>query len=261
MPKYVALSHSNHRNARWKRFQSYTFAANETFVPLVAADLAKTAMGLPVAFIERDERLVLVAVTSLTPGINLFVSIDGQWLGGYVPSILRGYPFRLVPVKERNESVLAFDEESGLIGEGAEFEEGETLFEEEGRPSKRVSETLEFLKQCEKNRALTERATAAIKETGIVEDWPISVSVDGEERRVGGLKRVSEKALNGLSDADFLKLRQSAAMPVIYAHLLSMQNIGNFDRIIRLRDQLAAARAQQSAKPAWQVAEDDELLF
>lgn len=261
MAKFVALSQAQHRNMRWIRFSSYRFAENETFIPLVAADLARTVLNMPVGFIEREGRLLLVAVTSLQPGINLFVSVDGQWLGGYVPSALRGYPFRLLPVKDRNESVLAFDEESGLIGEGEQFAEAEPLFDEEGKPAKRVGETLEFLKQCERNRLLTERAVAAIAEADIVEDWPVSVKTEQGERKVTGLKRVSETKMNELDDAAFVALRKVAALPIVYAHLLSLQNLSNFDRVIRLRDQLAAAKAAQSAKPAWQVADEDELLF
>jgi hypothetical protein len=50
---------------------------------------------VPLAFARHQDRFLLVAVLSLTPGFNLFVSPTGQWLGRYVPSVFRGYPFRL----------------------------------------------------------------------------------------------------------------------------------------------------------------------
>jgi hypothetical protein len=261
MPKYVALSREAHQNARWKRFSSYGFAANDAFLPLLAAELARAAVNMPVAFVERDGAPMLVAVTSLTPGVNLFVSQEGQWLGGYVPAALRSYPFRLLPVKERNESVLVLDEDSGLIGEGEAFADAEPVFNADGTPARPVADTLEFLKQCEVNRQISERAVAALAEADLLEDWPITVKTDQGERQVAGLRRVSETKLNALDDAAFLKLRHAAALPLVYTHLISMQNMANFDKIVRLREQLAAARAAQSAAPAWQIGGDDELLF
>lgn len=261
MPSFVVLSQEAHRHHRWRRYRSYGFAANETFVPVLAAELARAALHMPIAFMERKDGPVLVAVMSMTPGVNLFVSTDGQWLGGYVPAALRGYPFRLMPVKEREESVLVFDEDSGLIGEGEADAEGEPLFTAEGTPSKPVADTLEFLRQCEINRKLTERAVAAIAEAGLIEDWPMTVRTGEGERKVAGLKRASERGLNGLDEAAFLALRRAGALPVVYAQLLSMQNVAGFDRIVKLRDQLAAAKAAQRDEPAWQIGDSDELLF
>jgi hypothetical protein len=262
MPRYVALSHSTHRDARWKRFSSYSFASNDTFIPLVAAELARAALAMPVAFIEQQGEMVLVAVTSLMPGINLFVSTDGQWLGGYVPSALRGYPFRLVPVKDRDESVLVIDEDSGLIGTGSGFEEAEALFTSDGQPTTAVSQTLDFLKQIEINRQVTARAVAALAAEGLIEDWPITVKgEDGADRNIQGLKRIGEAKLNALDNDAFLRLRHAGALPVAYAQLLSTQNIGNFEKVVQLRDQLARMKAAQVEQPAWQLSSDDELIF
>jgi hypothetical protein len=36
---------------------------------------------------------------------------------------------------------------------------------------------------------------------------------------------VDEQKLNGLSDAKFNKLRKAGALPLVYAHLLSMANL------------------------------------
>jgi hypothetical protein len=46
------------------------------------------------AFVKQQDSFFLIALLSLTPKTNLFVAPDGRWLGGYVPSYFRGYPFQ-----------------------------------------------------------------------------------------------------------------------------------------------------------------------
>ncbi len=262
MAKFVALSQSQHADARIRRGAAYRFAANETFLPLVAAELARAVISLPVGFVTREGALSLVAVTSLTPGVNLFIANDGQWLGGYVPAALRGYPFRLARFKDRDESVLVFDEESGMIGTGEGFEEAEPLFAADGTPARPVSATLEFLKQTEINRAATAQAIRGLADSGVIEDWPLLVTApDGTQKPMTGLQRVSEKKLTQLSDEDFLKLRRCGGLPIAYLQLVSMQHIGGFDRIVQLRDQLERVKAQQKAEPVWEMGDSDEPIF
>jgi hypothetical protein len=67
------------------------------------------------AFIKQQDNFVLVGLLSLTPGQNVFVAQDGRWLGAYVASVFRGYPFRLARAEGRDDLILCIDEDSGLI--------------------------------------------------------------------------------------------------------------------------------------------------
>ncbi|SMP82517.1 SapC protein [Desulfonatronum zhilinae] len=89
MPNYVPVSKESHATKRWKRFESYAFAAGETFLPLVAAELPKAVTAFPIAFIQQNDLYFPVALLGFEQGENLFVAANGQWVGAYVPSALR----------------------------------------------------------------------------------------------------------------------------------------------------------------------------
>jgi len=95
MTTIYPISQTRHAAKHWQRFSSYAFAANSAILPLVGTELAKAALAFPIALIQQGKGFVPAAVLGLEPGKNLFVAPDGRWLGSYVPSALRGYPFLL----------------------------------------------------------------------------------------------------------------------------------------------------------------------
>ena len=64
-----------------------------------------------------------------------------------------------------------------------------------------------------------------------------------QDQRVAGLYRINEAALNALSNEDFLEVRQSGALSVVYCQLISMHNLKN---LAPLYAQRRAAKAQES---------------
>jgi hypothetical protein len=127
MPKYQAITRTDFANLRWKRYESYAFAAQDAVAPLVVQELPKACMSLPIAFIQQGETFVPAAVQGLQPGQNLFVSPDGRWVGPYTPAAYRGYPFALANA-DNGQVVLCVDTDSGLVGE----DYTETFFDEQG---------------------------------------------------------------------------------------------------------------------------------
>lgn len=233
MPQYMAISKKHHADKSWTRFDSYQFAAKDNLAPLVGAEVAKAVLALPMAFIKQQDNFVLVAVLSLTPGQNMFVAPNGQWLGAYVPSVFRGYPFRLARAEGRDDLILCIDEDSGLISDT----EGEPFFDENGELSQQVKNVLDFLSQIEQNRIVTQQAVSALAEAGVITEWNLKVKTDEQETPITGLYVVDEAKLNTLDDPEFLKLRQAQALPIAYAQLLSMANISVFEKLRQLHEQ------------------------
>ena len=62
MPKYQAITKTDFANLRWKRYESYHFAALDAVAPLVVQELPKACMTLPIAFIQQGEAFVPAAV-------------------------------------------------------------------------------------------------------------------------------------------------------------------------------------------------------
>jgi hypothetical protein len=227
MPQYAAVSRDRHANQRWLRYDTYSFAAQNAVVPLVAAEFPKAMMAFPLAFVNENEAFVPVAVLSLEPQRNLFVAPDGRWLGGYVPSAFRSHPFRLIK-SDSGELVLCVDEDSGLMTDG---DTGERFFDEAGEVAEPTKQVLEFLSTVEANRQPTQNASAALARAGVIKPWDITLKTDAGDRKLDGLHQIDEAALNALPAEAFEALRQAGALPIAYCQMLSMQHLPGLGKL------------------------------
>ena len=239
------LSPPRHGHLRWTRYATYAFAAERHLVTLAAAELARAALALPLAFVSQGEHWSLCALLGLAPGQNLYLDPAGHWLAPYVPATLRAHPFHLGWAG--GDATLCVDEGSGLlVTDGT----GEPLFDEAGALSASVREVWGFLSQIAPSILALEQAAGVLAEAGVLEPWPITVDGEGGPRPVAGLHRIAEGTLNALDDARFAALRRAGVLPVAYAQLLSM---GNLARLSELAQARAQAEAVQRARAAAQA--------
>ncbi len=245
MPRLVPVTREGHSQKRWRRNEGYAFAASESVVPLVATEFSNAAVAMPIAFIERSERFVPVAVLSLTPGRNLFVGPAGQWLGRYIPASLRAYPFRFARIEGGNDPVLCIDEDAGLIVDADD--QAEQFFAPDGGPSAAIQLVWRLLMELEASRTRTELAVSALASAGVIQPWQLKINLAGQEKAVTGLYRVDEATINALDDESFLKLRKSSALPLAYLQLLSMGQLAAFEALDRLQQQLASPPLPEAA--------------
>lgn len=246
MPSFVPIGRGSHAGKAWLRFTSYRFAADKALIPLVSAELVKAAPAMPLAFVEENGALHLVAVMSLEPGKNQFVAPDGRWLGAYIPAAVRGYPFALLRADGAEAPILCVDEESGLVVD-AGTPSAEPFFDDEAAPAPALKAVLDFLNQVEASRAATSRAVVALAAAGVLTPWPLQVGPPESPRTVTGLQRIDEARLNTLDDEGFLSLRAAGGLVVAYAQLLSVGQIGIFETLGKLQAQISDAHAQQQA--------------
>lgn len=250
MPEWIALSKTTHRDARLLPRDGYHFAETERVVPVLLAELNKLLPHFALGFVPRGEGYMPVALLSLDGQRNLYVAPDGKWIGRYVPALLRGYPFALAG--EGEEKVLAVDAEQ-LVMSG-----GNALFDGDG-PSDTVQKTLNFLQQCEQSRRVTEQATQALADAGVLGQWPLTLS-RGEEQTpqaVRGLYRVDEPALNALSAETYATL-QGAPMALAHAQMFS---VAQLDQLTERDKALAEKGSEPEDLEALFGEDDDELNF
>jgi len=251
MSNYQPISRERHARQRWQRHSGYSFAAQEAVIPLVAAELSKATMSLPIAFIVQGHSYVPAAVLSLLPGKDLFVAESGSWAGDYIPSAFRSYPFRLANTED-GQQVLCIDEDSGLITEGPE---GEAFFNDDNTPAQAVLDILNFLKQVEQSRQRTTIACAALQKHNLIRPWSITLKTESGEQAINGLFQLDEAALNELSAEALLEIRNTGALPVAYCQMLSMQHLPLLGQMIEAHNK-AASHAQSSLQ---QLAPNGEL--
>jgi hypothetical protein len=220
----------------WLRPANFQFAAKDSLAPVVLAEVGQVGSWMPIAFIKQTERFVPMAMMSPIPEHNLFIAPDGQWLGGFVPTALRSYPFRLIRPANSEKLTLCIDEESGLVADAND--QGVSFFTADEKPSQTLSTVMEFLRQVEASRMATDLAMASLAEAGVIEPWPLEVDMNGKKTALGGLYRIREAALGGLDDEAFLKLRKTSGLSLAYAQLMSLGQLGRFEQLMKLRQQL-----------------------
>jgi SapC protein len=231
MTKLVPISRDVHAQRSWQRVPSYSFVSREPVVPLTINEISLAARTMPLAFVKQGENFVFVAVMGLAE-TNLMVSPEGSWVGGYIPASLRTYPFRLARSEGEERFLLCFDSDSGLIRDSVD--QGERFLNSDGTLGPLTQQIFDILLQFQQYSVPTDLATKALQDAGVIEPWPVQVNSDQGPRAVGGLYRVSEKALSALSDEAFLKFRKNAALSMAYAQMLSMHNLASLDQLQRL---------------------------
>jgi hypothetical protein len=258
MPQPTPITKQTHTNKSWTRFSTYTFAAKDNLAFLAGAEIAKAVSDMPMAFLKQQDCFYLVAVLSLTPDTNLFVAPNGRWLGKYIPSVFRSYPFLLAKVKGHDNPVLCVDEDSGLVHNDQTA--GELFFDDNDEVSKPVKEILDFLNQVEQNRAATNVAVAALEEAGVLADWLLKIKDGEQEKPVTGLYRIDEAGLNALEDEAFLKIRKAGALLIAYAQLMSMGNMQNLAQLAKAQEQMKQAQTKQKNLDIQPVFGDDDMI-
>ncbi|TVQ96399.1 MAG: peptidase [Desulfovibrionales bacterium] len=256
MSNYVPVSQENHASKLWTRFTSYSFTASTHLVPVVAAELTNAIKSLSLAFTKQGNAYTLVCLLSPIAGQNLFIDIAGRWLGGYVPSFFRGHPFSLVRISDTDTFQLCVDEASGLISET----DGEQFFDGQGQLSKAVADVKEFLTKVENNRAATELAVSALSDAELIIPWPVKIKIDDTVMNIPNLYRVDDGKLHALEDQTFLHLRKTQALPLAYAQLFSMPNIGLFPKLAQIKKNLAAQAGAGRIKASIEF-DDDMIRF
>lgn len=258
MTNFVPISPAQHAGKAWHRPNSYSFASTEAVLPLIGGEFGKVAVAMPIAFVEQGGRYVPVAVMSPVAGSNLFIGPGGQWLGTYVPAALRGYPFCLARVEGTEEATLCIDDDSGLVVDANGT--AEAFFDPAGNVAAPTKVLLDFLADVERNRIATDLAVAALTNAGVIQPWSLEVTIEGKATSVTGLHRIDEAALNALDDEAFLKLRKSSALIMAYLQLLSTSQVGVFEQLSRIQQQLAPRKAPMVSLDEFFDAADNETI-
>lgn len=219
----VKINTETHAKLGHRPSPDYLFAAREMVVELVHNEINDALAALPLAFIApQDDGPQLVALLSLLPGQNAFVTPDGTWVAGYLPSILRAYPFALVSPADAPDQPLVCIEERYLADAA---DDSPALFTEDGKHGERLSGVLEFFRHYLPARKTTRRAAQALMAAGVLVPWDLSVTIDGKETRLTGLYEVDEGNLKALAPELLAELRDSGALLLAYAQMLSRGRI------------------------------------
>lgn len=263
MSRYVPISQSTHQSAGWKLISDFSFAKGDALAPVSVVEISQLLPRYPLAFYRANEHspLQLVTIQGLLPGQNLYLTSSGKWLGGYIPAVYRGYPFRMIAVQGTEKLALCIDEDSENF-KAAVDENSEALFKANGELSGLSVKMKEFLLSQQIQRSKTEALAALLDEYGVIQPWHIRI--DGLSETVmqhGSLFHINEQILKSL-DAEKLKvLNLKGALSIAYAQMLSESRIQDLVRLFNLQTHHAKQKQDASTLNLDQVFGEEEELF
>jgi hypothetical protein len=219
--RVVALNDQTHARLRVRPASSFAYAARTNSVPLLSSEFFECAREYPIVFARGEAGPVAAALLGLREAENLYVDKDGTWDARYVPAFVRRYPF--VPGKgAQGELLVCIDEASECF----DAREGEPLFLE-GKPSPQLEHAMKFLAEFHQGAATTELLGRRLQDLGLLRQSDSLAQLnDGTQFRLNGLNVVDESKLRALDRDIVQELFVSGGLAVIYAHLMSLGNLG-----------------------------------
>lgn len=228
------VNKNRHATFSVRNTANYSHVSTQHLVPVVLHEFIALAAEYPLAFVKNADtgRFQAVAVLGLAPGENLFFSESG-WRAHLVPGSVANYPFILMPDMFNPEQlVVAINEASELIGEGA------PLFDAQGEESDYLQKRKQSLLNYYEQDAITYSIIEYFVQKNLFKLQSINLQINGQAFVIGGIYMFDEQLLQQLSDSEFLELRQRGLLPIVYAQLASLQQL---QRLVRLKaDQLPA---------------------
>jgi hypothetical protein len=221
--KVVRLNRERHRKLRLRSAESKAdFARGTHFVPLAGSEFYQAARDFPILFAS-DEAGSPIALLGLRENENLFVEKDGAWLEGvYVPAFVRRYPFILARGENKEKFIVCIDEKFAGFGE----EEGNLLFDQDGKDTALLARTVEFLNNYAADMEFTQFFVKRLLELELLVARSLRIT-DSKARNfiLNDFRVIDEEKLAKLDDATLGELHRKGWLNWIHAHLISLGNI------------------------------------
>ena len=226
--RIMPLHPDQHSKLKVKEGGEFQPVGKEHIIPLVVHEFIPAATDMPIVFVKNTDtgEFQAVAMMGVKPGENLYIK-DDKWLGMYVPAILAQSPFRLVPNNHnQGQLMMAINEESSLVSE----DEGEAIFNEKGEPTEYLNRRKKGIETYFEHTQVTHAFVKLLVDLDLLVERTLSVDVAGEKTNLTGLYFVDEEKLGELPDDKFLELKTRGFLPVIYAHMISLNQMRRLGR-------------------------------
>jgi len=239
----VPVNKDAHAAKKLRPLDSFAFASGFHLASVMIPEFGRAAASYPIVFLEDKEQDTFrpVAMMGVEEGANLFVDEAGKWKSGYIPAIIRRYPFSLIRTETPEQFLVGIDGETSLLNDT----EGTALFKEDGEPSELLEGAKQFLGELNQMELMTLEFAKFLAQHNMLTPLNLQVQDATGVRNISGAYVVNEERMGNLSDETFGELRKKGYLPAIYAHLVSL---GQIDRLLMMKAE--HSQAGQSAKPA-----------
>lgn len=247
----VPLDNVQHRQLRVALpVTDWSPAARLNAIFVCATEFTDAGREYPVVFVragkEPDGRdqIAPIAVLGVAQDQNLF--LDGtRWRAGYVPAVLRSYPFCIARIDDERLAICADMAWSGVQPSGGD---GQALFEGDGQAAPLLQELQKHFELLEAEIQRTRQAGARLLELDLLRDMRFDATLpDGRTHTVDGFLTVDQEKAQNLPDAVVGELHRSGLLGMIHQHWASL---GNMRRLLEWHVERGAAAAPEGAAAA-----------
>lgn len=239
----VILNREQHGKLRVKGgVGGFSFANAVNSVPLAGIEFSDACRSLPIVFSDNpDGKGFPLALVGLRQDENLLVDAAGKWLGDYIPGFVRRYPFVLQEKPDVSDFSVLIDE----AYEGFGSQEGEALFDGDGKDSPVLTQAIEFLTNFQAVAERTREFVARLHELKLLVPRAIQINLPGFTPFVmQGFSAVDETKLAALSDEQLLALARRGELGWIYAHLISLGTVPLLLKALQAKLELSTVKEE-----------------
>ncbi|MGV1045425.1 SapC family protein [Limnohabitans sp.] len=218
--EFTILHREAHRLLKFNRLErDMNWVRGLITVNLAASEMPSAALAFPCVMTHSDTGGRLLAIAGLEQGRNLFVDAQGHWTGGYLPAVLRTWPFRLLD-KEDDQGARPI----AVQREALNLTEGEALFDEQGREMPWLKGVMQELVALDAGETTTSEMVNALHAAGVLTERALqAVLPNGRQMELTGFLSVDEHKLHALEDKVVADLHRQGALAMAYLHLLSLR--------------------------------------
>ena len=223
--KVVPLNKEQHKSLYIEPVNGFGFAAETNSLYIAAIEFIKCVSDYVVVFgKDESENVYPVVLLGLQTNQNLYVNDKGEWNASYIPAYARRYPF-ILAAPESNEGNFTVCIDESFSGFNSK-KEGQALFDKKGEQSAILKQAVDFLEDYQKNVTITTAFCNNLKSLDILEPMQANVELQsGDKYAIGGFQCVNRDKLKALPEDKLAGLLKSDQMELIFAHLLSLNNV------------------------------------
>ena len=221
--KFEAVNKTRHIHWAFGPHTGYAFVRDVTHVEIMANECHRVACDMPILWVKdaSAKSTFTMSVVCASPAKDWPVGASGEWLGTYVPLLLRTYPF--FPGQLQSQEVGMFvDPASDMVRDlqGAGPDDGwYPLFDASGNVTPALESVAQVLQGAHKARMETYALGRALDQLGLLRP----IEVDGEHS--ADLYRVDIEKMNQLAPAFEQLFRQRSWLKALYAHVVSLGHV------------------------------------
>ncbi len=221
-PNFVPLNKDQHKGKRLISQVDFARFDNLNSTSIVPQEFAFASVELPIVFVKANEDdFACVLLLGNNEPKNHYIK-DGKPRGRYVPASFTHFPLGMTRnPDDQNKVMILIDEDCELLND----DKGDQLFNEDGTESDYLKQRANAMFNYYNSGQAMREFSKALQENDLLIPQGIEFGKEGKKNKIQGFFVVDEKKLNELSDETYLEFRKKGYLPLIYAHLVSVNNM------------------------------------